>query len=708
MAQTAQVAGMEEVQEDAPIAAVAGVPAPMDVRELLKGYRPVSDFPEPDVVGGRFRILIHEPLSQYDTELSEAYAVEDLQGEFADLYALTQPNYIPIRYKAVEALKTANSPSLTRCYAAAPTYLSNLQEVRMAFVLQRPVGQKLSELVKQHGAISERVVILNVLKPICEVLSKLHERGVNHGCINPDTVYVGQQVMLAECVAEPSGYSQDYHYEPPERITLSPYGKGSGDLTADLYALGVLALYLANGGKLTTDKLSPEELQAKVLEAGAYNSFAQNPELSVNLLDFCQGVLTQHPHERWGTKTAISCLQGKRYNLIPPSPPKDSTRSFPFDGKDYYSMPALANAISNNWAEAKLRLEIGNLIRWIERGVGEQEVADMVAAVLPDPIQFEIAPKPIKDVELTRALAILDPEAPIHIKDISVNVDALGMTLAKSFHDDNQAHIRLISTLIEQAVPKFVTELLPGEHNQQMAQMLWNLQNTKIIMNNQGLGMGFERILYQLNPALTCQATYLKSYYVSDLKEALETLDRVAADTMSRHSLLDRHLAAFLMAKMEVMKVTRVVELARYSDLANDKRLVMLKILSQAQKKIGNPPLRGLAVWALDMVMPVIESVNNVVMRERLKKEVQQKAESGILEQIAFSLFNPETLGRDQDAFSQVTALCEHHLQRIAYYRDEKNLRLQARETGRSMSIVVAYLILVIVIYFVFKPYIYL
>lgn len=677
--------------------------ATSDLADLLDKYTPAASGGEKDVAAGRYRIDAAAPLPELSRPPYQAFSATDLQGEKDPIYAIVTPNDLPFRRKAIAAFQKISHPALSTCYAAEPVDLSHIGERRLVFILQRPRGSRLSDIVRSQGRLSEKVVQNNILGPLCDAVAKLHQQHVNHGCINPDTIYFDQTVMLQECLSEPSGYSQQPAFEAPERLPSVPYGKGSGNLSADLYALGVLTIYLCRGGLPKAVQVSPAQLNEILLQNGCYNTLAKELELSENLMDILRGTLNDDPLERWSTEQLKSCIGGKRYNLIPPSIPKDSTRAFTYRDQNYFNQRAVSNALANSWTEAKTELDVAALVRWLELSTHDTDISGAIENILHS--SLDRSSVPIKDIELSKAIAVMDPMGPMRLNELTVNIDGMGTTLAESFRQNDNRTKQLIMQIIETNLAGVYSGFHEKAHNYEIADTLWQLQNTKIMLSNNGLGLGIERVLYHINPSLPCQAKFLQPHHVNDVKSALETLDRIAAGHFKQHSLVDKHLAAFLAAKLEMTKVMRVVELGAFPDFANDNRLIMLKLLAQAQQKIGNPPLKGLAVWATEMIWPIIDKLHRKSTRETLMKEIRKAAKSGILEQVAFIMFKAQIIGEDLNEYQRARNLCKFHKSKVQYFTDKQKLRIVAREIGRQVSVTIAYVVLALTIYLVTKTY---
>jgi uncharacterized protein (DUF486 family) len=84
---------------------------------------------------------------------------------------------------------------------------------------------------------------------------------------------------------------------------------------------------------------------------------------------------------------------------------------------------------------------------------------------------------------------------------------------------------------------------------------------------------------------LPCQSPLLKPYHITTVADALQTLDVLAKNIGSNGSLVDRHIAAFIAAKIDIGREIRLSEYTNVPGLVENQELIMLWLLSKAQYK---------------------------------------------------------------------------------------------------------------------------
>ncbi len=656
-----------------------------------------------DVLGKRFDIQVSSPLPELSNELCKAFAATDRNEEYKDIYALVGSNSLPFRDRATEAMQKGTVPHLVRCHATGPVTLSDTKQTHRAFILQKPKGKKLREIIEHSGALPETFVVNQVVRPLAKMLVELESHGINHGHINADTVYFENDINVDECCTLPSGYLQHPTYEAPDRAICLTGAKGAGETSGDYYSIGILALHLFLG-YLPHKKLSKEQLIDKILMDGAYNTFIPEVEISESLQDLLRGTLNESRTERWNSNQIKGWIGGKRYNIVASSTPKDSVRPFEYRGNQFYTRQQLALYLCKDWKIAQTQLSGFRLLRWLESNIKKTDICAQVERVIPIG-DNENATRTLKNHELSRLISALDPQGPIRFRLVSLNVDGLGSALADAYRNGNGGHLQQLNSVIEYNLLSYSDNLLGEMHNPVSATVLWRLQNLRPILKTKELGFGFERILYQLNPSLCCQQKMLLPHYCYTVTDVLLTLNNLAEKHMKNTSLVDRHIAAFLTNRLEVNREIRIVELSKFPNISTDERLIMLKILTMAQQKIKNKPLPGLTKWAIEMILPTLDELHQTSRREKLLERIHRFGEKGVLEKITFLVFDKSMFTYDQREYSRADALFRFHKEMYNFLQDGGKLRLKSRILGQQFAWFLGFLTLVVVAYIYTRPF---
>lgn len=673
---------------------------------LLKQYKPREALAYGrDALSGRYRILVGQPLPEFSSSFAAAYVAADSQDPDKQIYALVHDNRAPIRQKNISVLKDFRHPCLVALLDNGLVDISILSEVRYVTILERPIGERLSVVFNENrqSPVPPTTLISNMLRPMTEILLTFMRAGISHNRINLDNVYIsGEKIMLGECVSEPSGFSQDIMFEPVERLMTQPLAKADFAINADCYALAVLMLHFTIGQRPAVIT-SKENYLAELLVKGSFNMLAVQWDFSDTMQDYFRGQLNDVRRERWDPESLNLWLGGRHFNLIAPSLPNEATRGFDYGGHIYYNRKALADALFRGWPDSHAVLSDNRLGRWMETSVRKPEAGEMLvrlaATSSSDNVKFERQ----NSETMARMLILLDPIGPLRLKHLSVAVDGIATLFINAYLNGIQEDLQVLVQMLESDLPQFSVEQNPGSDPNNM---LWRLQRVRTYMRIPTSGFGPERCIYELNNGLACQSKLVKRYHATTLRELMMALDTLApARATQDDDCMDRHIAGFISAKLDITKEIRVNELEGVRMLSTSSALVGLKLLIRAQAKIDNKPLPGLAYWVALRVMPLIDTIHQRSERKKLKEELLTVAGSGNLKDIANLLFDPRVFITDHNEFLKVAAIFQQNKKSIAELKNTAALVRHSRMAGRGIAQTLAFGICLTILYCTLRTY---
>ncbi len=672
--------------------------------QLMAGYRspynPMGD--KKDDLLKRFTIFTSERLPELDTPHGQAFEALDDFNTNRQIYAVVCEPGMPYRQHNIDALLGATVAHLPALYGAGTVHCSHLNESRYVLFIERPHGTRLSQAMQTQPRLHEHRLIDYVLQPVIRALIGMKEKKTSHGNICPSTIYVGDNGGLNECYSTPASTLAHYIYEPIERLMCNPLSHGEANEKSDVFALGILAYELLYGLD-RYKKLSKEDYIKAVLTMTTYQLFAMNREFSDAFQDFFRGTLNDNANERWSLDQVAQWLNGKRFNMTAPLPPKEAARPFSFGGENFFSRTLLAHAFHRNWREAVKDAKGMKLERWCESSLHRPELAEKVERALR--IAGEASTeKHISDM-MTRIIAILDQQGPLRSLSLSLRPDAMGLLLANFFLKGEQTELTQLLNMIENNVAAYWADLIEANKLGEMNQALWRLSKVKPFIKNRAFGFGVERVLYDLNPSLSCQSDLVRSFHITNAGEALRALDAISHNCAPDTSFADRHIAAFVAAKIDLAKEIRLDDLATMPTLVTNEELIVLRILARAQIKVdrnNKMPLVGLCTWAAMRIEKMLDEIHNRILRKRLKLQLRRLASSGDLNAVLGILLNSDIAQRDHNGFTQAIALHQINQKKIDRFENPRLIEIHARDSGGRMAMVISYLGLAVTSYFVF------
>ncbi len=670
------------------------------LRELLDSYRPTysAGGAATDELDKQFTFNPSRPLPLLSHAYAEAFEATDKTNPDRQLYAMVCTPDLPYRLQPLIDATGFTNPNLTIPIAHGTVRCSHLGESRFVIIFERPQGAPISQLIATQSRVHETKVISHLIGPACAALVTLRERKSHHGNIRPEAFFIGETSILGEPFSAPSGSLNHIIYHSSERLMADPMGYGVADEKSDVYALGVMAFELMYG--LEKFKALPrQELITLLLTKGSYQLFCNNRDFPPAIQDFFRGVLTDNIADRWGLDQLVQFIDGKRFNMIAPSPPKDATRPFVFMEESLFSRRLLAHRLHQNWKDSVKDIRGLNLDRWAETSLHRPEVAESIERALRLGSDRSATAREISDM-MTRIFIALDPVGPLRGKSLSVRPDAIPLMLA-TLVDSKEPELPQLLQFIENDISTFWSDQAPSNKNVDISNIILRLQRAKTYLKMNALGFGIERVLYELNPSLPCQSPLLKPYHVTTAAEALSTLDVLAKNRTGEHSFIDRHLAGFLAAKIEMRKQIRLEDSTSIDALLDNQELVMMRILAKAQQKNQQLKLVGLCAWMGMHIERMMGEIHNRVIRKRQKLKLKKRAASGYIDDVLASLLNRDIGDRDADGFVHALALHEINHKRIQFLKNPKILEYKSRKLGGKMALMISYTALTLMVFHV-------
>jgi len=666
--------------------------------ELLKklhAYTPIKDITQltPDRLHDRYTIHCQQPLPQFEYGNVRAYAVTDDKSSDVQLYAAVCDPARPYRFRVLEALENVEHPHLARVIDHGIAKLSALSETRYVIIFEKPEGKLLSDILKEASPYNERSFTDQILTPLASVITTFESLGINHCRINPENIFVGEKVILGECICEPSSFSRSFFYEPIERLLTMPQGTGGGTTKIDTYDLGVLTVEALFTFKRLRE-LSKDAYTAHVLNQGAYNVLTGSHSFSDSIADFLIGTLNDNYEERWNCSQVNMWLGGKRFNLLKPAPPREASRSFEFDGEQFFSPRALAQAFFTKWEMARNFVREAKIERWMEQGVHKRDSADIIRRAINSTGGSD-SKNPRQNGELlARVITVLDPAGPLRLEHLSFTPGGLGLMIADAMRNKKQRELGLVRDIVDFDLLNFWAERQVSSISEEASESLWKLQKQRHFLAIKSMGFGIERIMYDLNPHLPCMSASLISHHISSLPDMLYTLDSLARTKGDSTSLTDRHLAAFVASHAGIMKEVAIKDFRHHAHLLQSPEILVMVIIAKAQEKTGLKQLKGLSYWAALRMLDLVKNIHSAQTRKLVCRDIATAADQGHVGYVLQALLNMKVLNGDLAGFEKAQKTFQINRARIGELKNKKKVREKAVATGMALSSLLSMLML--------------
>lgn len=652
----------------------------------------------------RFLIFPSMPLPDLDAPKASAYAVEDRREPGRHLYALICTPGLPTRTRAMGELRNQTVHGLIPLVDFGPLHWSPLGQSCQVVIFERPMGGRLLDVFSdQVSKINEYELGRLIIEPIAQALVELLGMDIPHRAIRLDNLYFmdkeRRELVLGECVTSPPGYDQPKIYEPLDRAMTMPAGRGFGNTDDDIYALGVLAVFLLQGYNPVA-KVEADELIAVKAEIGSYQCLCGKERIPLPLIEPLRAMLSDDAKERWNLEAMELWLSGQKKTPIQRRPAPKPKTAYKFAGRDHMTPRTIAYFFSKNVADAAKAIKSGKLELWLRQSLGLPDMADSLSSTVAMTKVHEGSPDGSDDVLVSKVCMRLDPTAPLRFKGFSFMVDGFGPALAIEYL--RKGNFQIPGEILARDLLGYwfacqapVTPDLTAQDR--------SFQSLRGFAKINEMGFGLERCLYELNRSLPCQSELLQQSYVDHIEEMLPALDAAAEHADKRSRPMDKHIAAFVATHF---KFDIAPHLKALGDPKEETSLIgMLSLFALMQWRMSKDPLYGLSSWLGGLLQPAIGTYHSRTTRQTIEQEIPALVRQGSLPELFDLIDNAERRTKDDDDFEEAQvefARAESEIQTIVGEEvDQEQLTLQSGEKVTAMVAVVMGLIATTVIIFV-------
>lgn len=589
------------------------------------------------LIAGRFRVETAVPLPEAGGGLP-AFAARDERATDLALIAIQASRHAPARARALQMLTEPMEGML--CPLAHGSAPGPGGDPGYFVICQPPPGRPLAAILRPW---SEHALIDLLLRPVAHALEQLASRNVTHRSIRPNNVFQaqrGQPVTLGAAWAAPPAMHQPALFEPPYSAMCLPSGRGDGHIADDVYALGVLLLTLSLG-RLPLAGLDEAAVLRRKLDLGSHAALVGDERLPPVIADLTRGMLAEDPEHRPTPELLLdpAVARGRR---VAARPPRRAQRPLVVADTAVWNARSLAYALATEPESGLAALRVGAVVQWLRRGLGDSAIAvrlDEIQRQHAEPMGTEAHSDA---VTLMRAIAVIDPLAPLCWHGIALWPDGLGPVLAAAArHDDATLSGRAEELISVEAIGAWA--MLRAERCD-AALLRVEARQHRAWLATRGLAGGMPRLGYLLNPLLPCASPLMGTRWVGRLAELPAAMEAAAvADPKS--GPIDPHVIAFVAARAE----RRLdVEANALTGSADSVDVVGLRLLAQLQMRFHPGPMPALAAQVAAKADPLVKSWHNRARRMHVAENLRDIAKSGMLAPMVALLEDPA--GRRADA----------------------------------------------------------
>ena len=631
----------------------------------------------PVLLHDRYLINPSTPMSDLDSPSAKAYLAEDRHDLGRKLFALICTPGLPPRSDVMAVLKGNAIPGLLPLVEWDTIDWPPLGERSMVVIYDQPLGGRVMDAIERDGLrISEFDLPRNVLEPLAKALQQLAEHNVTHRAVRADNLFFMDKerktVVLGDCVTAPPGADNPPVFETIERSMASPGGRGEGGIADDLFGLAVSMVFIVQGSN-PVGALNEDELVNARAVQGSYATLSAGSRIPMSLLEPLRGLLSDNRDERWTMEELALWLDGQRLTPLQKKAKPKLENPFTFAGHDHVTARTLARAMTQNVEEAAKVVKGGHLESWLRRNLKEELMADKVKETAELAEIHKGDAQGMDDYVVSKVSITLDPSSPIRYKGFAFMPEAYGPAMAMEMLRRGDAQIAAEAVL--RGIPDIWLNA-QKDFRPDGSPIGRTFTKIKLILQNNDIGYGVERCLYELNPSLPCQSPLIVHDYVVGIRELLPALDEAANRVDTKTRPVDRHIAAFIAAHFD-HDITPHMK-ALNSPKKDQSLIGMVSFLAVMQWRLKQGPFYGLSSWVGGFLGPAINSFHSRPTRRELESKIPSLVRKGSLPELFDLIDNAEKRKADTEGYAAA---------REEYAAGEEEIReIEQTDTARSVE----------------------
>jgi hypothetical protein len=308
----------------------------------------------------------------------------------------------------------------------------------------------------------------------------------------------------------------------------------------------------------------------------------------------------------------------------------------------------VAHAFAGSVSEAASAIESGDIDRWVRMSMADAGCADR----LLNAVTVSAAAGKNDGYEqrlVARACIALDPTGPIRYKGRAVMPSGLGRAIA----------VAVMAGSGTQEVAEIIAQQLPGvwydaqqDSRPEYIPLAKEFSRWRMILARTGYGSGLERCLYELDSSVRCLSPIVAKHYVLNATDLLRALEKVAAAADRPAMPMDRHIAAFLVARDRRVGEGLLGLMAENADPA-ERAVALLNLFGTIQERSGPKELPKLCAWLAALSEPALRRFHSRALRDRLKGQLKDAAAKGWIPALQQLVDDPALIERDREQFEQ-------------------------------------------------------
>jgi len=651
-----------------------------------------------DMVDNTYKIHLNEEVLELSNEFSKYYYATDNDTQ-EDVFAIVfEEKFLP-QIKAIEFLSQNPIDGLNDVLSYSIVKLSSLKQERLvAIVSSYDIEDNLASYLEHTGPISAQQ-LENTVGKISSVLSNLADAGIFGCSVNPSNILMkdGEFFALREFIDAYPNFYQENQYLAPELAECHKAGRLVLNNKSDVYALGVSMIEAHLGKAHWNDHKDIKDYNFARFENTTYKYLLSRIKLPEKQRVFFKYTLHDEAAVRWKASQMHDWLNDN-IGKMPHDSLTEVKNTIGFNDSNYSNKKSISYALFTYWNEAIKFIKDNKLFKWASREQFSDNDLDQIQSIVDTKgdTPFVVANTLNSHIKISKLLSILDPDGPIRQENFAISAASMPQFL----------HYATVSKqkILADNVVKLMKDLAWADyHSHEYASGHLNSQLADIIgdlaahTHAGSSAKGTERLIYSLNPNLTCTSLLLKGRYVNTIPELLVSLDSVAEKSVAKFTV-DKNIVAFISAKLDLKDEIKAAILPNFPKLSEHpviRGLSVLNVLQQHEPDIKIPNICKMVSHDLKELLE--DSLHNVEFKKKIISKVEEVAKEGSLESVINILSDQQQFINDYNGYYEACRQAKILEQKIKNMTNKNTMFNGSLLIGQKITVLASYVLCFIV-----------
>lgn len=650
-----------------------------------------------DMVGDIFKIHLNEPVHELSNEFCKYYYASNIEDD-SEFLAIIYENAFIHPISTIAKLHEEDYPYLNKIHAYSTVEISSIGSERLVVIVDTYDPKSNLESYLAEGTKISASMAEDIIHKLSKLLKSLHDAGIYYANICPQNIIIKDEelLFLKEITSSIPLYYQPNAFLAPELIECHQAAREHTSIKVDTYALG-MTIYAAYIGKRPWDDFKVvKDYNNLRLENTTYKYLLNKPKISEKFRAFFKSTLHDDVLVRWSPAQLIDWCNGKHAAPSKHEPITNKSNQIGFDDHNYSNLKSLAYAFFHNWEKALRFIKDDKLYKWASREqINNDVLAGIKEAVDLKSTNLVVASNLGAHAKLTKLLAAIDSAGSIRQMGFAISPASIPRFLQYLFSRMKKAEYDKVIKIVQEEL----WQHYPGKnsigHLDNTSQYTLRMAVSKLFVGSAARGM--ERLIYTINPNARCMSKMLDKYYVTNLHELVISLDKYAAKHKKKF-ILDRHIIAFVSAKMNLQEDTKPAIFSSFPKLADHPvvtTLSVMNILQQSQSDVKISNICKAIVYELKELLQ--ENINNVKFKEEIITQVEKAGEKNDLSEIIQVLSNQQQFINDYNGYYEACRQIKIIEDKIYYLNNSDSMFNTSLLLGQKVAVLASYILCLIV-----------